>query len=240
MATQQNLPKHVAIIMDGNGRWAELQGKRRTEGHHAGAKVVRKIVEAAAESGVRYLTLYAFSTENWNRKAYEREALMRLFKQYTKNEPHELAKQGIAVRFLGEHSRLAPSLQQAMKDMETITALGDRMLLQIAFSYGGRDEIVRAVNKLRATISDADEIITEVDFSLALDTASAPDVDLLIRPGAEMRLSGFLLWQAAYAELRFRDELWPDYTSEMFREDLAWYASRQRRFGLEAADLAAE
>ena len=233
-------PRHVAVIMDGNGRWGENRKRSRTFGHKAGTEVVRKIVQAALANGISFLTLYAFSSENWNRRGYEVRAIMRLFHSYTEKEAQALAKAGVAVRFIGDRSRLAPTLQKSMENMEKVTALGDKMLLQICISYGGRDEIVRAVNKLRRADFGADDDFSELDITNALDTHGTPDVDLVIRTGGERRLSNFLIWQTIYAELCFRDELWPDYTEEMFAADLAWYNSRQRRFGQEKSKMAAE
>ena len=227
-------PRHVAIIMDGNGRWAERQGKPRTVGHHRGVDRVREIIRAARDSGIAVLTLYAFSTENWRRPDYEVAVLMRLFKSYIIREVDELDHERVRVRFLGDRVRLPRGLQRVMKQMEERTAHNDGMLLQVALNYGARAEILRAVRRLVSDAADGRILPGEVDeaaISGALYTAGAPDPDLVIRTSGEMRISNFLLWQAAYAEFAFVDECWPDFSAERFAEVLAAYGQRKRRFG---------
>lgn len=228
MAEENKVPRHVAIIMDGNGRWGERCGKRRTDGHKAGAKRAQEIIKTAAEADVKYLTLYAFSTENWKRLGYEIEVIMKLLRNFsTLKQANALRRAGISVKFIGDHVRLDRTLQTAMKIMEKNTMTGNRMHLQVAISYGGQDEIVRAVNRLTCSPKD----VTAVDIADCLDTKGVPDVDLVIRTGGYHRLSNFMLWQTAYAELRFVDTLWPDYSSEHLLDDLVWYQAQQRNFG---------
>ena len=234
------VPRHVAIIMDGNGRWAERRGKPRTFGHHRGVERVREVIRAAGEMGVEVLTLYAFSTENWRRPDYEVSVLMRLFKTYIVREVDELDHERVRVRFLGDRERLPKGLQRVMRQMEERTRNNDAMLLQVALNYGSRHEILRGVRHLAAEaaagrIDPAD--IDEAAMSGALFTAGAPDPDLVIRTSGEMRISNFLLWQAAYAEFAFVDECWPDFTAERFAEVLAGFGRRKRRFGAVSASV---
>ena len=231
---RDGVPRHVAIIMDGNGRWAERQGKPRTVGHHRGVDRVREIIRAARDMGVGVLTLYAFSTENWRRPDYEVAVLMRLFKSYIIREVDELDHERVRVRFLGERERLPRGLQRVMRQMEERTAKNDGMLLQVALNYGSRHEIQRAVRRLAADAAAGrikPEEIDDAAIGAALDTRGAPDPDLVIRTSGEMRISNFLLWQAAYAEFAFVDECWPDFTVERFAEVLAGFGKRKRRFG---------
>ncbi len=230
----QSAPLHVAIIMDGNGRWAELRGWPRRVGHRYGAERVREIVSACPEFGVRWLTLYAFSTENWRRANDEVQALMSLFARYIRSEADALAQAGVRLRFIGDRSRLAPRLQELMRWIEHRTRANERFDLIVALNYGGRDEIVRATRKLAQavrTTSLGPESIDEEVFAQALDTAGLPDPDLVIRTSGELRVSNFMLWQAAYAEFEFTPVLWPDFTPAHLQEILTQFRGRERRFG---------
>ena len=235
MSEQARIPRHVAIIMDGNGRWATLHGKKRSEGHAAGVNPVRAALRAAIRQGVEYLTLYAFSTENWGRPQQEVDALMELFCQSVVNETPELVRQQIALRMIGDRSRFSEKVQQHLAQAEKETAGGDRLTLILALNYSSRDEIVRAEQRL-ATRATSGELkpneISEQVIASALDTADYPDPDLLIRTSGEQRLSNFLLWQASYTELWFPEVLWPDFTEADFDRALEEYARRDRRFGL--------
>ncbi len=233
MQKSVKVPSHVAIVMDGNGRWAEERGEKRSFGHKRGVAVVREIIGTAVSLEIPCLTLFAFSSENHKRPEYEVNSILNLLWQFTSNELHRLVKADICVRFIGDKTDLPLPLCLAMKAAEKGTKQCNGMKLQIAISYGGRNEIVRAASKLSGQSDD----ITEEQFSLALDTAGLPDPDLLIRTGGECRLSGFLLYQAAYAELRFLDVLWPDFTPELFLLELEWFRSRQRRFGRVLAEV---
>ena len=224
--------------MDGNGRWAQKRGQPRTVGHHRGVERVREVVRAAHEHGVKVLTLYAFSTENWRRPDYEISVLMRLFKTYIVREVDELDLARVRVRFLGERERLPRGLQRVMRQMEERTCGNDGLLLQVALNYGARGEILRAVRHIATEAAEGrmrPEEIDESDVSDALFTAGAPDPDLVIRTSGEMRISNFLLWQAAYAEFAFVDECWPDFTAEHFAEVLSAFGRRKRRFGAVSA-----
>jgi undecaprenyl diphosphate synthase len=228
------IPRHVAIIMDGNGRWAERRGQPRTVGHHRGVDRVREVIRAAGESGIEVLTLYAFSTENWRRPDYEVAVLMRLFRHYIVREVDELDHAEVRVRFIGERERLPRGLQRVMRQMEERTAANRRLLVQVALNYGARGELVRAARRLAAEAAAGrldPAAIGEETVASALDTAGVPDPDLVIRTSGEMRISNFLLWQAAYAEFAFVEECWPDFTAERFAEVLAAFGRRKRRFG---------
>lgn len=230
--------RHVAIIMDGNGRWAVRRGFARTAGHHKGLERVRDIVRAAPRLGVDMLTLYAFSTENWHRPNYEVAVLMSLFRRYIVREVDAVDREQVRVRFIGERSRLPKDIQRLMAQTEERTAHHRRLTVQVALSYGGRTEIMRAAQRLGAEVAAGrltPEDITEAHVSDALDTAGMPDPDLVIRTSGEMRVSNFLLWQAAYAEFAFVPEMWPDFTPERFADVLDDYAMRDRRFGRVAA-----
>lgn len=235
MSDQKRIPQHVAIIMDGNGRWAELRGKERYEGHAAGIEPVRASLRAAVRNGVKYLTLYAFSTENWGRPQKEVDALMELFCQSVVSETPELIRQGVRVRMIGERSRFSEKVRSYLAQAEEQTAGGDRLTLILALNYSSRSEITRAVRSLaaRAAAGEIDPAtIDERTVSQSLDTADYPDPDLIVRTSGECRLSNFLLWQASYAELYFPEVLWPDFTEEEFDRAMAEYAHRDRRFGL--------
>jgi undecaprenyl diphosphate synthase len=228
------VPRHVAIIMDGNGRWAEQRGLPRAAGHRQGAEAARKVLRAAGEAGVECLTLYAFSSENWRRPEAEINDLMGLLRLYIGNELAALHKEGVRVKVIGDHGAFSPETARMVDEAIARTAGNRRMTLAIALNYGGRGEIVKAVRRLAASAAAgeiAPDAIDEARFDAALDTAGLPPLDLLIRTSGELRLSNFLLWQAAYAELLFVDTLWPDFDGEALRAAFAEYAGRSRRFG---------
>ena len=228
--TLPKLPKHLAIIMDGNGRWGEEYSRGRLAGHRKGAANVRTIVGHAREIGIEYLTLYAFSTENWKRPHNEVNTLMRLMQHFTEREVNALRDADVRVRFIGEHSGLPAELLKAMVSMEQKTEECLGMVLTIAISYGGRDEIVRAVRAmLDKRLNSAD--VTEAVVAEHLDTHLLPDVDLLIRTGGNERLSNFLLWQIAYAEICFTNTYWPAFTAREMNDIIALWATAERRFG---------
>lgn len=225
---------HVAIIMDGNGRWATKHGKARAQGHRKGADAVREAIEGAVECGVQYLTLYAFSSENWNRPAEEVSDLMGLLKLYLQREIKTLHKQGIRLRIIGRRDRLSADIISMIDKAEEKTAANTRMTLVIALSYGSRDEIVAAMQKLAQAVAKGElspEDINEARVSSVLWTHDIPDPDLIIRTSGEQRLSNFLLWQAAYAEFSFPDILWPDFTKAEFKLAVEDFLGRNRRFG---------
>ena len=227
-------PRHVAIIMDGNGRWAKARGLPRLAGHRRGAETVRRIVEAAPDLGVEWLTLSAFSTENWKRSAEEVTGLMELFAIYIRREGRELKRRGARVRFIGERGRLAPDLAAAMARLEAETAENGKLNLTIAINYGGRDEIAAAARRLAEDVAAGRLDPACVDASALesrLATHGFPDPDLVIRTSGEMRTSNFLPWQTAYSEFAFVDDYWPDFSVERFGEALASFGARQRRFG---------
>lgn len=235
MSEEKRIPQHVAIIMDGNGRWAALRGKERYEGHAAGVEPVRAALRAAARHGVKYLTLYAFSTENWGRPAAEVDALMELFCRSVVDETPELVAQGVRIRMIGDRNRFSEKVQRYLAEAEARTADGRRVTLILALNYSSRDEIVRAVRGIAARIAAGETTpgaIDERTIAAALDTAEYPDPDLIVRTSGECRLSNFLLWQASYAELLFTPVLWPDFTEEEFDRAVEEYARRDRRFGL--------
>ncbi len=227
-------PTHVAIIMDGNGRWAGERGLPRWMGHRQGMKAVRRVVEAALEVGVRHLTLFAFSRENWDRPFEEVAALMNLLCEYVEREREELAAEGVRVTVFGELDRLSADAREAVDSLEKGTGEGDRLDLHLAISYGSRDEIVQAA-RLLARRSAAGELspdeITQDEFVSGLLTADWPDPDLLIRTSGELRVSNFLLWQIAYAEIHVTGVLWPDFGKADLCEAILEYQSRERRFG---------
>ncbi|WP_196137374.1 polyprenyl diphosphate synthase [Aliikangiella sp. G2MR2-5] len=227
---KQNTPKHVAIIMDGNGRWAKARGKKRTSGHKAGVERVREVVEAAGELGVSSLTLFAFSSENWSRPQEEVSFLMELFVIALNREVKMLRKNGVRLQFLGDKSRFNPKLQSSINKAEEATADNEHLTLNIAANYGGRWDICNAVNKLLASKPDL-ERVEESDIEPFLATAGLPALDLMIRTGGETRISNFLIWQAAYAELYFSELLWPDFDADAFKAAVDDYSKRQRRFG---------
>ncbi len=220
----------VAIILDGNGRWARKRGLPTAAGHRAGARTVRRIVEASIDVGIHDLAVFAFSTENWSRSEEEVDALMEIFAETIERELPDLAEQGVCVRFIGRRDRAPEALRVRMDAMEDRTALNARINLWVAFDYGGRAELVEAARRLVESGVDPQEIDENV-FAANLYAPALPDPDLLIRTSGELRISNFLLWQAAYAELVFVDKLWPDFSGEDLRAALEDYASRRRRFG---------
>ncbi|WP_279432534.1 polyprenyl diphosphate synthase [Rhodovulum bhavnagarense] len=230
----QGGPAHVAIIMDGNGRWAQMRGRPRLFGHQAGARRVREIVEACPDLGIRYLTIFAFSTENWKRTQAEIAGLMMLFRRYIQKEAEALHAEGVRVRFIGDRDRLDAKLVSLMHSLEELTEGNDRVHLTIALNYGGRDEVARATRRLAHEVAAGRLSPDDVDAeTLAhfLDTCLLPDPDLVIRTSGEARISNFLLWQSAYAEYEFTPVLWPDFTRAHFEEILNAYSTRERRFG---------
>jgi undecaprenyl diphosphate synthase len=227
-------PGHVAIIMDGNGRWARARGLPRTAGHSRGAEAVRRTVKAAAEAGVRYLTLFGFSSENWKRPASEIDDLMGLLRHYLKREIDELHKNGIRLNVIGDRHRLGADIVALITDAERRTANNERLNLTIALSYGSRDEIVAAAQKAMQAALDGTlkpDQLNEQAFSGFLLTANMPDPDLLIRTSGEKRISNFLLWQCAYAEFVFLDRQWPDFDADDFNGAIQEYLGRARRYG---------
>lgn len=235
MSIAKPIPQHVAIIMDGNGRWAKQRGKERTEGHIAGVETIRTTLRAAMKEGVRYLTFYAFSTENWGRPTAEVNALMELLCKSVISETPELKKQGVCVRTIGDRSRFSEKVQYYLNQIEQETREGDRLTMVLALNYSSRDELRRAVQHLSKQVAEGTlkpEEIDEKRISESLDTAFMPDPDLVIRTSGEQRLSNFLMWQASYAEFYFPEVLWPDFTEEEFHRALEVYASRDRRYGL--------
>lgn len=227
-------PRHVAIIMDGNGRWARRRGLPRAFGHRAGVEALREIVRAAPGQGIAVLTVYAFSTENWRRPKEEVDELMRLLVEYLDSDLPDLVREGARVRIIGERQGLPAEARAAVARAENATAGNDRMELVIALNYGARQELTEAARRLAGRVATGQLAVGEIDpAALAgeLWTAGLPDVDLLIRSGGERRLSNFLLWQCVYAELYFCDVLWPDFRPEHLREAIADYRRRERRFG---------
>jgi undecaprenyl diphosphate synthase len=233
-APPERLPRHLAVIMDGNGRWAKAKGWRRVRGHEEGAESVRVVVRACRRLGIGWLTLYAFSQENWARPRAEVEALMRLLERFLKKERPELLEQGIRLNAIGEVERLPASTRRLLEETMAATAGGRKMVLTLALSYGGRQELVRAARDLCAQAAAGRLQPGEVDqraLASRLYTAEMPDPDLLVRTSGEQRISNFLLWQLAYAELYFSPVLWPDFREKELEEALAAYAARERRFG---------
>ncbi len=221
--------RHVAIIMDGNGRWAKARHLPRLAGHRAGVEAVRKVVEAAPDLGIEVLTLYAFSSENWKRPADEVGDLMGLLRHYIRSEIAELDRNGVRLVFIGNYKALKPDLVTMLEDARTRTAANTGMTLAIALNYGGQDEIVRAAKALAAEVTP--DQIDAAAFEARLDTAGLPPPDLVVRTSGEQRLSNFLLWQAAYAEFVVTERLWPDFDGAALAEMIAEFATRERRFG---------
>jgi undecaprenyl diphosphate synthase len=239
MNSINKIPTHVAIIMDGNGRWAKQRGMERYEGHLAGVESVRSVVRAAVRNGVKWLTLYAFSTENWGRPVQEVEAIMQLFCRTVIGEGEELAQQGVRVKILGERTHFSAAVVEMIERIESVTAAGDRLTLVLAFNYSSRREMMLAVRGIASRVAAGEmavEDITEQSISGALMTANMPDPDFIIRTSGECRLSNFLLWQASYSEFYFPEVLWPDFDEEEFDKALRVYAERDRRFGLVTED----
>ena len=229
-----NVAQHVAIIMDGNGRWAQQRGRPRLVGHHAGAKRIREIVEACPDVGVKYLTIFAFSTENWKRTQSEVSGLMRLFKRYIRRESQALIDDGVRVRFIGDRMNLDDQLVSIMDELELVTSHNKKVNLTIALNYGGRDEVTRAVKRLAREVEQGKLAAKQVNAKVLagfLDTHFLPDPDLVIRTSGEARISNFLLWQSAYAEYEFIDTLWPDFKADEFSQLVSKFGSRERRYG---------
>ena len=234
MMEELKMPQHVAIILDGNGRWAKAKGMPRNYGHVQGAKKVEVICEESYKMGIQYLTVYAFSTENWNRPQDEVDALMKLLRNYMKTCLKTAEKNRMCVRVLGEKARLAPDIRTRIEELEEATKHNDGLHFQIAINYGGRDEIVRAVRKMAKEVAAGSltpDDISEESLSGLLDTAGVPDPDLLIRTCNEQRISNFLLWQLAYTEFYFTEVAWPDFTKEELRKAVEAYNHRNRRYG---------
>ncbi len=222
------IPRHIAIIMDGNGRWARRQGMPRIMGHYRGAEVAEEITKACIDLGVEYLTLFAFSTENWKRPKEEVDLLFDLLRSYLTSKREDLKKLGVRLRFVGRRDRISRDLRDLMEDIESYTSSCGRITVLLAVDYGGRDDIVRAVNRiLRSGLKEVDEKV----FSSFLDLAGVPDPDLLIRTAGERRISNFLLWNLAYTELYFSEVCWPEFTREELLRAIEDYSRRKRKFG---------
>lgn len=232
--SENNVPKHVAIILDGNGRWAKKRFLPRNAGHAQGSKTVEQICEDAHDLGIKYLTVYAFSTENWKRPKDEVNALMKLLSKYLKNCIERSTKNNMRVRVIGDITPLADDIKEKIVKLEEVSKNNTGLNFHVALNYGGRDEIIRAIKKCASECADGlikPDDITEELFSERLDTSDIPDPDLLIRTSGEQRLSNFLLWQLAYTEFYFTDVLWPDFNKKELQKAIDYYASRDRRFG---------
>lgn len=243
MSKQQAIPQHVAIIMDGNGRWAKQHGKERYEGHIAGVESVRRAVKAAGINGVKWLTLYAFSTENWGRPTAEVNAIMELFCKSVVDEAPALVKQGVRVMIIGERTHFSDKVLTMIDQIEKCTAGGEQLTLVLAFNYSSRREIMLATEAIARKVENGElspNDINEETISQHLMTSSMPDPDLIIRTSGECRLSNFLLWQASYAEFYFPEVLWPDFDEVEFEKALEVYARRERRYGLVIEDYTAK
>ena len=235
MNENKKIPQHIAIIMDGNGRWAKQRGKDRSEGHFAGMMALRETVKAAAEMGVKYLTVYAFSTENWGRPEAEVEALMQLVCKGVEMNTPELRERGVRVEVIGARERFSDEVNSALDRIISSTAEGERMTLVLALNYSSRSELTVAVQHLARSVAEGEIRAEEIDeqmISQSLYTASMPDPDLIVRTSGECRLSNFLMWQASYAEFYFTPTLWPDFGEEQLREAIEAYGARDRRYGL--------
>lgn len=228
---EKAVPQHISIIMDGNGRWAEERGRERVFGHLNGVESVRAVTEACVEYGVKYLSVYAFSEENWGRPEDEVSYLMKLMQTSMANEIETFMKNGVRFRVLGNRARLAPILNDAIDSLEKMTAANDRLTLVIFLSYSGKWDILQAAKRMAAEHPDDMDSMTMEDFSSYLVTSGIPDPDLIIRTSGEQRISNYLLWQGAYSEFYFTDVLWPDFRKEEFAKALESYASRDRRYG---------
>ncbi|WP_395672641.1 polyprenyl diphosphate synthase [Phenylobacterium sp.] len=225
---------HAAIVMDGNGRWAKQRGLPRSLGHRAGVEALKRTVSAAAQTNIRWLTVFGFSTENWSRPAAEVAELMALPKRYFESDIERLEREGVRVRVVGRREGLSPELVRIIENAQARTAHNDRFFLNIAFNYGGRADIVDAARRFAAEVAAGrarPDDLTEATFDSLLATADSPPLDLIIRPSGEQRLSNFLLWEAAYAEFVFQDVLWPDYGADHLKAALAAFAARDRRYG---------
>ncbi|MBR2931813.1 MAG: isoprenyl transferase [Rikenellaceae bacterium] len=235
MSETKNIPQHVAIIMDGNGRWAKQRGKERVEGHIEGVQRLRDAIKASARWGVRYLTVYAFSTENWGRPEAEVNAIMELFCKSVINESPELQKQGVRVKVMGDRAGFSEKVLSYIERIESETAAGERLTLVLAFNYSSRSELTAAVRQIATEVVEGRLTTEQIDTQTIADhllSAGVPDPDLMIRTSGECRLSNFLLWQSAYTELYFTEVLWPDFTEEEFDSAIESYTHRDRRYGL--------
>jgi undecaprenyl diphosphate synthase len=226
----EKIPQHVAMIMDGNGRWALQRGLPRLAGHKAGTENLRRTIRSTVEFGIKYLTIYAFSTENWGRPPEEVNGLMYILEDVIDRELNELNKEGVQLRHIGRLERLAPNLQEKVLDAVEVTRHNDRLILNIAFNYGGRDEIVQAIQRMMKDEIPPEKVTDEM-VGKYLYTAGVPDPDLIIRTSGELRVSNFLIWQAAYSEWYITPTFWPDFDKEEYRHALESYAQRDRRFG---------
>lgn len=243
MSNKHHIPEHVAIIMDGNGRWAKQHGKERYEGHIAGVESVRRAVESAAKYGVKWLTLYAFSTENWGRPTAEVNAIMELFCKSVVAESPSLIKQGVRVQIIGEKTNFSDAVLKMIDQIEQTTAEGKTLTLVLAFNYSSRRELMLATQAICERVAKGElrsEEVNEEVITNHLMTHSMPDPDLIVRTSGECRLSNFLLWQASYAEFYFPEVLWPDFDDAEFKKALDVYASRERRYGLVIEDKEAK
>jgi undecaprenyl diphosphate synthase len=226
----EKIPQHVAMIMDGNGRWAIQRGLPRLAGHKAGTENLRRVIRATVEFGVKYLTIYAFSTENWGRPAEEVNGLMLILQNVIDRELNELHKEGVQLRHIGRLERLDPAIQKKVLHAIDLTKNNDRLILNVAFNYGGRDEIVNAIQNIIKDGIPAEEVTDEL-VNRYLFTAGVPDPDLIIRTSGELRVSNFLIWQAAYSEWYITPTFWPDFDKEEYRRALETFANRDRRYG---------
>ena len=235
MSDKMNIPQHIAIIMDGNGRWARQRGKERSEGHIAGMNSLRETVRNAAEAGVKYLTVYAFSTENWGRPQAEVDALMELICKGVEMESEELAKVGIRVKTIGDRSRFSDKVKASLEKIEQMTQAGENMTFVLALNYSSRSEMTTAVQNIAKRVAAGEIKAEEIDekmISESLYTSFMPDPDLIIRTSGECRLSNFLMWQASYSEFYFTPTLWPDFDKTELEKALEAYSARDRRYGL--------
>lgn len=231
---EQKIPQHIAIVMDGNGRWAENRGLARIEGHKAGVESVKKMIRSCMTKRIPYLSLFAFSSENWLRPADEVNFLMELFLESLRKELAELNQHGIRMRFTGDRSSLSPILQQQMREAEMLTAKNEQLILNVVVNYGGKWDVVNAAKKIAQAVMDGDlaiDEINEINFTHYLDTEGLPDPDLFIRTSGELRISNFFLWQLAYTELYFSEVHWPDFGEDELELALASFNKRKRRFG---------
>jgi undecaprenyl diphosphate synthase len=226
----EKIPRHVAMIMDGNGRWAISRGLPRLAGHKAGTENLRRVIRASVEFGIKYLTIYAFSTENWGRPPEEVRGLMYILEDVIDKELGELNKEGVQLRHIGRLERLAPTLQEKVLDAIDVTKNNDRLIVNIAFNYGGRDEIVQAIQRMMKDGVPPEKVTDEL-VNQYLFTAGVPDPDLIIRTSGELRISNFLIWQAAYSEWYITPTYWPDFDKNEYRRALEDYANRDRRYG---------
>jgi undecaprenyl diphosphate synthase len=239
--TATDLPRHIGIIMDGNGRWAQLRGQPRLDGHRAGAESVRDITRACREVGIEALTLYAFSSQNWARPVAEVHGLMELLRDYLREERSEILDNGIRLEALGDVERLPPLVREPLEELRAVSRSNSKMVLTLALSYGGRESIARAARAAARDVLDGTVRVEDLDadrLGSYLPTAGLPPLDLLIRTSGEQRVSNFMLWELAYAELVFVDVLWPEFRREHLYRCLEMYAERERRFGLTSAQLA--